>query len=69
MKKLFRQKIVLSLILVTSIILSGCGLPRNPVPLASISDGQLASFPGVRYWEVQYKPDVSIDSSDSSDCK
>ena len=48
--------------------ITGCGLPRHPVPLARISDGQLAGFPGVRYWEVQYNPDVNIDSSDSADC-
>jgi hypothetical protein len=36
----------------------GCGLPRNPVPLARISDGQLAGFPGVRFWDVQYNPDA-----------
>jgi len=69
MKDPFRQKIVLSLIIiVTSIVLSGCGLPRNPVPLARISDGQLAGFSGVRYWDVQYNPDVTIGSTDSSDC-
>lgn len=69
MKEPFRQKIVLFLILiVTSIVLSGCGLPRHPVPLARISDGQLAGFSGVRYWDVQYNPDVTIDSGDSSDC-
>jgi predicted patatin/cPLA2 family phospholipase len=49
-------------------LLAGCGLPRNPVPLARISDGQLAGFSGVRYWDVQYNPDVTIDSSDSSGC-
>ena len=69
MKEPFRQKIMLFLILlVTSVVLSGCGLPRNPVPLARISDGRLAGFPGVRFWDVQYKPDVKIDSSDPSDC-
>ena len=48
--------------------ITGCGLPRHPVPLARISDGQLAGFPGVRYWDVQYNPDVNIDPSDSSGC-
>ncbi|MHC4309101.1 MAG: patatin-like phospholipase family protein [Planctomycetota bacterium] len=47
---------------------TGCGLPRNPVPLARISDSQVAGFSGIRYWDVQYNPDVTIDSSDSSDC-
>ncbi len=69
MKEPFRQKIVLFLMLiVTSIVLSGCGLPRNPVPLARISDGQLAGFSKIRYWDVQYSPDVKIDSKDPSDC-
>jgi predicted patatin/cPLA2 family phospholipase len=48
--------------------ITGCGLPRHPVPLARISDGRLADFSKVRFWDVQYNPDVSIDSSDSSDC-
>ena len=48
--------------------ITGCGLPRNPVPLARISDGRLADFSKVRFWDVQYNPDVSIDSGDSSDC-
>lgn len=47
---------------------AGCGLPRNPVPLARISDGRLAGFSKVRFWDVQYNPDVRIDSKDSSDC-
>ncbi len=69
MKEPFQQKIVLFLMLiVTSIVLSGCGLPRHPVPLARISDGQLAGFSKIRYWDVQYNPDVSIDSSDPSGC-
>ena len=48
--------------------ITGCGLPRNPVPIARISDGSVVGFPGVRYWEIQYNPDVNIDSSDSADC-
>jgi predicted patatin/cPLA2 family phospholipase len=48
--------------------ITGCGLPRNPLPLARISDGQIVGFRGIRYWESQYNPDVSVDSSDSSDC-
>lgn len=47
---------------------NGCGLPRNPVPLARISDGRLAGFSRVRFWDIQYSPDIKIDSSDSSDC-
>lgn len=47
---------------------TGCGLPRRPAPLARMSDGRLAGFSKVRFWEVEYKPDVKIDSSDSSDC-
>ncbi len=47
---------------------TGCGLPRSPVPLARISDGQLTGFSGIRYWDAEYNPDVKIDPSDSSDC-
>jgi predicted patatin/cPLA2 family phospholipase len=69
MKEPFRQKIALFLMLiVTSIVLAGCGLPRNAVPLARISDGHIAGFSKVRFWDVQYNPDVTIDTSDSSDC-
>ncbi len=48
--------------------LAGCGLQRNPVPLARISDGRLAGLSKIRYWDVQYNPDVEIDSSDPADC-
>jgi predicted patatin/cPLA2 family phospholipase len=48
--------------------MAGCGLPRHPVPLDRISNGQLVGFPGVRYWDVEYDPDVTIDTSDSKDC-
>ncbi len=47
---------------------AGCGLPRNPVPLARIYDGQLAGFPEVRFWDIEYSPDIEVDSNNSSDC-
>jgi len=50
------------------LFLAGCGLSRNPVPLARIYDGRLAGFPEVRFWDIEYSPDVEVDSSDSSDC-
>lgn len=62
------RMIGISVFVALAILLSGCGLPRNPVPIARISDGSVEGFPGVRYWEVQYNPDVKIDSSDSADC-
>ena len=46
----------------------GCGLPRNPVPLADIDKGDLANFSNIRYWEMEYDPDVKIGADDSSDC-
>ncbi len=55
-------------LLVSALFLFGCGLPRNPVPLASISDAKLVNFPKVRYWEVEYKPDVKVGADVSSDC-
>jgi predicted patatin/cPLA2 family phospholipase len=65
---LYKKNILTFLIYTLFLGVAGCGLPRNPVPLARISDGQLVGFPGVRYWDVQYNPDVKIDSGDSSDC-
>lgn len=46
----------------------GCTLPRKPVPVARISDGKITGFPNVRFWEIEYAPDVSFDSADSADC-
>jgi predicted patatin/cPLA2 family phospholipase len=65
---LYKKNILTFAIYTLFLGIAGCSLPRNPVPLARISDGQLAGFPGVRFWDVQYNPDVKIDSSDSSDC-
>lgn len=47
---------------------SACSLPRNPVPLAQISDGQPVGFPSVRYWESEYRPDVRAGQDKYSDC-
>ncbi len=55
-------------LLISALFLSGCGLPRNPVPLAGMSDAKLVNFPKVRYWEVEYKPDVKMGADVSSDC-
>ena len=68
MSHALRKSVLVQSIFVTVVILSGCGLPRNPVPLARISDGQLADFQQVRYWDVQYNPDVKIDPRDTSGC-
>lgn len=62
------RMIGISVFVALAITITGCGLPRNPVPIARISDGSVEGFPGVRYFEVQYNPDVKIDSSDSADC-
>ena len=66
--RLFRIGVLAVFMPLMLLFLTGCGLPRNPVPLARISDGRLAGFSKVRFWDVQYNPDVSIDSKDSSDC-
>lgn len=55
-------------LLISALLLSGCGLPRNPVPIASISDAKVLGMSHVRYWEVEYKPDVNIVADSSSDC-
>ena len=59
---------ILLMVIVMTIPLSGCGLPRNPVPLANISEGQLPGFSNIRYWESDYKPDVKLTKDDLSDC-
>jgi len=61
-----RFHVKVAVILLLSI--SGCGLPRSPVPLASIPDARVANFSEVRYWEVEYKPDVKTGADTSSDC-
>jgi predicted patatin/cPLA2 family phospholipase len=55
-------------LLVSVLFFSGCAGSRNPVPLASIPDAKLANLPKVRYWEVEYKPDVKVGTDASSDC-
>ncbi len=58
--------ILLSVLFIT--ILSGCGLPRNPVPLAKIAEGHLTGFSNIRFWDVEYKPDIKTGADTSSDC-
>ncbi len=62
-KRLFRIGMPLALL-----FLAGCGLTRNPVPLGKIYDGQLAGFSKVRFWDVEYGPDIKVDPNDSSGC-
>jgi predicted patatin/cPLA2 family phospholipase len=59
---------LLRIILFMFLFLAGCGLPRNPVPLGRIYDGQLAGFPKVRFWDIEYGPDVEVEPNDSSCC-
>ena len=67
-KKLSFSAFSTGAILLMILSIAGCGLPRNPVPLASIPDAKLVNFPKVRYWEVEYKPDVKVGADASSDC-
>lgn len=60
--KLFHIGITLAIL-----FLAGCG-PRKPVPLARIYDGQLAGFSKVRFWDVDYGPDVVVEPNDTSGC-
>jgi len=57
-----------SAVVAATILLSGCGLSRNPVPLDRISDGQLPGFSDVRRWGSQYRPDVKMGADPWSDC-
>ncbi len=64
-KTVSRKTINCLLVLTT---LSGCGLPRHPVPTESISQARVSGMEKVRYWEIKYSPDVTIGDSNSSDC-
>lgn len=46
----------------------GCSLPRNPVPLARMTDAEIKGFPGVRSLEIEYKPSFAPGTFESSDC-
>ena len=48
--------------------MAGCALPRNPVPLEKISQARIAEMPNIRYWEIDYKPDLDGNLPDSPDC-
>lgn len=43
-------------------------LARNPVPPELVTEARLEGFPGVRCWEVDYKPDIQMDADDQSSC-
>jgi hypothetical protein len=58
----------LNVLLISTLFFFGSGLTRNPIPLAGISEGHLASFPNICCWEVEYKPDIKIAPNNSSDC-
>ncbi len=47
---------------------TGCGLPRNQVPLGRILDAKVVGMPAIRFWEIGYRPDVKIGLDESSDC-
>jgi len=66
--RLFRIGVLAVFMPLMLLFLTGCGLPRNPVPLARISDGQIAGFSRIRYWDIEYDPDVEIDPRDTSGC-
>ncbi len=55
-------------LLISVLFLSGCGLTRNPVPIASMSQAQIPGLHQIRYWEQDYKPDVNNAADSSSDC-
>lgn len=62
------NKLFLNGLFCVSVMMAGCGLQRNPVPIAQITNSQITGFPGIRSWEVDYKPDVQIAYDNSTDC-
>jgi predicted patatin/cPLA2 family phospholipase len=63
-----KKKILAILTYSVFLVVAGCSLPRNPVPIAQIKNAEISGFSGVRTWEIGYKPDVQIKSDDSSGC-
>lgn len=47
---------------------AGCALTRNPVPFDKITQAKIAGMPDIRYWEIDYKPDLEPNTIDSSKC-
>jgi len=62
------KKLLLNTLLCSLLVLTGCGLPRNPVPLAKTYEAQVIGLSNVRSWEIEYSPDVGTVADDSSDC-
>jgi len=50
------------------IFLSGCGLPRHAVPDNSVYEARIRGMQQVRYWDIQYNPDVTTQESEFSAC-
>jgi hypothetical protein len=53
---------------VTLLLAAGCTLSRNPVPIAKMSEAEPAGLPGIRAWDISYRPDLTEQSFESSDC-
>ncbi|MHC4335832.1 MAG: patatin-like phospholipase family protein, partial [Planctomycetota bacterium] len=50
------------------LLVAGCSLSRNPVPIAKMSEAEPAGLPGIRAWDISYRPDLTEQSFESSDC-
>lgn len=52
--------IVSILATVTAVTLQGCTTSRKPVPAEHAASAKVADFPDVRFWEIDYAPDVNF---------
>jgi predicted acylesterase/phospholipase RssA len=69
MKRPLAEKMSFNFVLVALLVnVTGCALTRNPVPVDKISEAKIAGMPNIRYWEVDYKPNLDPNSLGSSDC-
>jgi predicted patatin/cPLA2 family phospholipase len=68
MKTKSTVKIIKNMIFVMVLLgVAGCSLSRNPVPLTQVANAKVTGMPGVRMWEIQYLPDLSEQTFESSD--
>ncbi len=69
LRKFFNEKIFLNFAFAVIILnITGCALTRNPVPTDKMSDAVIAEMPNIRYWEINYKPDLDLNSPGSLGC-
>ena len=69
-KKIYIDKVLLNIgMAVLFWNITGCALPRNPVPLEKMTEARIAGMPtNIRCWDFNCKPSLDQNSFASSDC-